>query len=558
VTFGGGVAPAPPPGKPLMMIMKPLMKFAVALAWAAPTAALAQIGSTILDQDRADRVSPTVPAAPPKVEGAVAVQGPQTKVKPFVLREVRIDGATVPIAKLRPAWAPFIGRSVGEPELKTLADAVAAAYARSDVSLYTILTPRQTFQGGILHLAVVEGFLEDVKVTGDGNGRLVQAYADQMKHDMPLRRSKLERYLSLMRDIPGVKIDVQLLRGTRIGGVVMQITARRRRIEEGLSVNNRGTAYLGSTQVKADIWFDGLTRQGDQTRVTFAAPTDFDRFHYYAVSQVLALDKDGATATLSGGYITTKPAVGNTQGRADNWSVQVSKPVIRSYKDNLYVTGDIDASDSTNTAYGQELYSERVRAARGAVAYSKQTANTALSFSSTLSFGIDAFGAHVAAAGWSKPDFVKLNVAAKFSHAFGKQWVMRFDAAGQYSGDRLPGSEQFSLGGDEFGRAYPSAIATGDRGAAASLELAYRLTHLPKAVEGSELYGFIDGGGVEWSQRPSLAGYSRELSSWGLGARVAVLSKGVVELEAADAYTPPLATESRGWRTTLSVRSLLN
>ncbi len=214
--------------------------------------------------------------------------------------------------------------------------------------------------------------------------------------------------------------------------------------------------------------------------------------------------------------------------------------------------------DSTNTAFGQELYTEKVRTVRGAAAYTSQTALQSLSLSTTLSFGLNALGAQAAALGFSKPDFVKLNAAAKWSHAIGKLWVVRLDAAGQYSGDKLPGSEQFSLGGDEFGRAFPAAITTGDQGVAGSAELAYRGQFWPAPLKGSEFYGFVDGGEVRWEARPTIAGYTQGLSSLGAGTRFAILSRGVLEVEAADALSAPLATESRGWRVTVSVRSLMN
>ena len=44
------------------------------------------------------------------------------------------------------------------------------------------------------------------------------------------------------------------------------------------------------------------------------------------------------------------------------------------------------------------------------------------------------------------------------SLALGAQAALRVNAAGQWTKDRLPGTEQFALGGDEFGRGYESGI----------------------------------------------------------------------------------------------------
>jgi hemolysin activation/secretion protein len=529
--------------------------------FAAPSLAFAQAGPSILDQGRADRSPPTVSPAPvaPKARPHGAAEGPQTEVSPFVLREVRIAGSSVPDASLRAAWAPFVGRTVGQDELKALATAVSDAYGRSDIALYTVITPRQTFENGVVLLAVIEGRLADVRISGPGDGRLIRAYARKLQREPgPLTRSRLERYLSLMRDIPGVSLDADLLRGSHPGEVVLQVRTRRKRIEAGLSLNNRGTAYLGTNQIRADVWLDGLFLQGDQTRLTFAAPTDFDRFQYYGAQETIPLGSEGTTASFTAGYIRTHPAYTTITGSADAFSLQLSHPLLRSYQRNLYVTGDLDSVDSTNAAYGQALFTEKVRTVRGAAAYSLQTPLKAMTLSGTLSAGLNGLGAQTLIPGWSKPDFVKLNLGAKWSHTLGKRWALRLDAAGQYTGDKLPGSEQFSLGGDEFGRAFPSTITTGDTGAAGSAELAYRPQRTPAALAGSEAYVFADAGQVHWRARPLYAAYTESLSSAGVGARFAVKSKAVLELEAANALVSPLPGESGGWRVTLSVRSLMN
>jgi hemolysin activation/secretion protein len=533
---------------------------AVVLA-VAPGLACAQGGATILDQNRPDRAPPSAAPIGPldvKPNQTNQTQGPDQAIPAFVLTRVQVEGGTVPAAALKPAWAPFVGKRVGVGELKAMADAVSDAYGRSDVALYTIVTPRQTFGGGVVQLNVIEGYVEDVTLTGEGAGKLVRAYAAKLKHSLPLKRSKLERYLSLMRDAPGVSIDVQLLRGTRPGAVVLAIVAHRKRFEGGVSLNNRGTAYLGQNQVRGDLYIDGVPFLGDQLRLTYATPTDFRRFQYYGGSEQIAVGDDGANMTLAGGYIITRPAFTPIQGRAYTWSVQGSYPVLRGDQKNLYVTGDVDISDSTNAAFGQELFSERVRTVRGAAAYTVQKPVQAYSLSATVSAGLPAFGAQAAINGWSKTNFTKLNMAGKYSHAIGKDWVIRLDAAGQGSGDKLPGSEQFSLGGDEFGRGYPAAIAIGDQGVAGSAELAYRPPKLPKLMEGSEVYAFADGGEVSWRNRPFAGGYTESLASAGGGVRWAVLAKGVVEVEAADGVKAPFPGADDGWRVTLNLKSLMH
>ena len=135
--------------------------------------------------------------------------------------------------------------------------------------------------------------------------------------------------------------------------------------------------------------------------------------------------------------------------------------------------------------------------------------------------------------------------------------LLRLDTTGQYTSDRLPGSEQLALGGDEFGRAYEAAIIAGDRGVAGSAELAWKLARFaPPALRASEVYAFADGGETRRLSRPTEPATLQQLASVGGGARLAVTGRAVLQLEADRGLLDPLATEDHeSWRAVFSVRS---
>jgi len=69
--------------------------------------------------------------------------------------------------------------------------------------------------------------------------------------------------------------------------------------------------------------------------------------------------------------------------------------------------------------------------------------------------------------------FVKLTMDATRFQQLGMGWNMVGHVAGQWASAPLFSSEEFGLGGQEFGRAYDPSEFTGDHGLAASLELQY-------------------------------------------------------------------------------------
>src|SRR3546814_16660528 len=82
------------------------------------------------------------------------------------------------------------------------------------------------------------GFGEE-SVCPRGASALIRAYAGRMRAEKPLSRRALERYLSLIRDIPGAKVEVALERGTKPGGVRLAITPTRKRFDASFGVDNR-------------------------------------------------------------------------------------------------------------------------------------------------------------------------------------------------------------------------------------------------------------------------------------------------------------------------------
>src|SRR3546814_20855982 len=85
-----------------------------------------------------------------------------------------------------------------------------------------------------------------------------------MRAEKPLSRRALERYLSLIRDIPGAKVEVALERGTKPGGVRLAITPTRKRFDASFGVDNRTQSVLGSGQLRATAQDNSLLRAGDR------------------------------------------------------------------------------------------------------------------------------------------------------------------------------------------------------------------------------------------------------------------------------------------------------
>ena len=540
--------------------MKRLLIFAlVASALGAPVAATAQTALSQINPGRLDVSPPAARHRTERLRHARRTPAPAPEVKPFVLSRVEIAGSSLPPGALAAAYQPFVGRTIDKAGLQAITDALARVYEQSEVALYSVTVPTQDFTGGMLRLQAVEGYIAKTEFKGGEHQpglALARRYARRLQAERPLKRRDLERYVSLMRDIPGMTPDIELVQGDGgDGAVTLQVDPHAQGVQAAVSINNRGTAYLGRTQVQGDLYLDSLLRPGDQTRLSVALPTDIDRFQLYSFGHSQPVGSDGATVQLFGSYLRTNPAGLNVKGRAYSLGAQVSYPLIRGYRRNLYASASLDGLNSTNAFFGQELSNEHTRTVRGALAYSLASTTTVLLISGTASFGLSALGAREDPL-LAKADFKKFNLKLNYNHALGGQWVIRLDGAAQLTSDLLPASEQFSLGGEEFGRAYEASYLVGDEGYGASAELAFVLPRTPPALAGTELYGFADKGAVRYRSRLGLPQEDLSLSSVGGGIRAPIRKHVVVGVEVARGLESPLpGIDGKRWRGIFNIRT---
>lgn len=289
---------------------------------------------------------------------------------------------------------------------------------------------------------------------------------------------------------------------------------------------------------------------GDQTRLSTVLPADVGRFQYVSASHRRPVGHDGAAVTGTVGYLRTRPPNG-VEGDAVSAGATASWPAMRGYRDNLVLSAGLDGVNSDSAVFGERIADERIRPARASAAWSRVTPRLVAGASLTLSQGIDGLGARVAP-GVAEADFAKVNARVEATRAVGRSVRLSGAAAGQYSGDAAPASEQFALGGAEFGRGFPTALLAGDSGWAARAEAAWRPQALRGPLAGSEVFAFGDGGQVRINPRPGLPHGRLELASAGAGARVAIGGRAQIEVEAAKALEDPRANAD-DWRVNFGV-----
>lgn len=486
--------------------------------------------------------APKVTPRPQRGRANIAAQGTGEPIRGIVFEGVE---APSPVAEAAKA---FIGRPATRETLVELAGALSRAYERTDIALYTVTIPDQDFSEGVVTVNLVEGWVNaiQIKAPAGQNFPLAAKMAGKVVGAKPLPRGLYERAGALMEAIPGVKVQQALENPENDDSVVWVLTPRQRRVEVAAGVNNRGPNLLGDVVLNAGIDFNRMFTPGDQLSFTAAATPNLHNYRALEGAYALPIGADGLRLTATGAAVRTRARHFDIEGRAYLAALTLTYPILRRSTRAADLSFGVDGVNSRNALFGNIFATERSRAARLAGAYVSAGTRHTFTGSATLSHGLDIFGARITEPN-GETGFTKFAAAATYEHLLGRLVYGRVNLTGQYSRDRLPAAELFSVGGPSIGRAFDTGILTGDRGLGGFVELAVRPIKNPKLAK-SEAYVFGDAATLSVHGRGIVPGQSFSLASAGAGVRARFKDRFQLGVEGAAVLDRPYAGYDDHWR----------
>lgn len=473
--------------------------------------------------DRQATVAPLAPLAIPARADSVQ----------FTLQQLTLSGNRIlSTAELQSFWQPMLGQNVTLAEIYTLANRLSAHYQAQGYILSRVIVPEQTVQDGRIRLQVIEGKIGRVGLVGTGSEqRLPRAYADQLTQEPVTTAKTLERMILLFGDLAGVTAQAFVKPMSAQGELELVVQMTDKPTQFNLGIHNRVSKSVGDVRVEASVlagnwfgWFDqhylGLNSSMDQKVNTLV----------YQGS--LPLDGNGlqGSLTLSGSQVRPK-LNGRELSSSESLfaSLGWSYPALRSRTQNIVAYGSFDLNDNQRDSSfdGQREIDENIRAlSLGARIELLDDWRGVNQFDWSSQVGLSSLGASQnrdpllsGAAGRGNPQFFKQNLYAARLQSLGYGVSLLTAVNAQWSKDALLASQQLTLGGSQFLRAYDPGEIAGDRGITAKAELRHQWQWGKLALTN---YGFYDWGEVRMkSLRPSGALAYREdrAQSAGFGSR---------------------------------------
>lgn len=457
----------------------------------------------------------------------------------FTLNGITIEGATsIEAEKLNAIYNDKIGQEISLTTIYDIANQITLEYRNRGYLLSRAIVPEQEIDSGTVKIKVVEGFISGYHITGNSYGakRQIEDYALRLLNAGALTAQKLERYLLLINDLPGISARGVLSPSENTdGGADITIIVEQDDIEFFASVDNFGNRYLGEMRGTAGFQVNSLFNGTDKINGTYLIAPDHQELSYFSIGYKQNISDNGTTAGIGISHTLTNPTLplslgGNlgSEGDATTLSFELDHPFIRSRSLNVF--GGVDFDLSTNkTNYAPAFVAleteekTRVLRAHATTTYLDGFSGYNIAHAS-MSRGLEIFGSSKGGEGnlsraLGEPNFFKINIdASRLQRLYGPINIL-VGVTGQWSKDPLLASEEFGIGGTEFGRGYDSSEITGDHGIAGKVELSYNKVVEKAYLNNYQVYGFYDVGST-WDKDPG-AGVSprASIASIGIGTR---------------------------------------
>lgn len=536
---------------------------AFALAIASPTPLYAQERSAEADPAIIERRIPQQPT-PPKADPAIPQPREDRPALPpepeetFVLSAVVIEGATVfAQQEFIEIYEPYLARALTLSEIAQIPELITEKYREAGFVLSRARIVPQGLVAGVLTVEVLESYVVRVLIEGPAAEELDwSGYTEPVVAERPLTLATLERMILLINDLPGFSVrDSRMLRDEEnLREFYLTVEVDYKPLDGLLYLDNRGTSQVGSTQGYTALGANNWMGRRDRLQFAgFTVPEKPEELGFVSLRYEQPLGSDGLLLYGQPSITRVQPTRQDRDEREVSRSVRVigglRYPVIRSREESLFVEGRIDFRDTREKTDGRTTERDELRVARLEGRYLRSDPLDGFNvLELEASAGFPILGAsdnldEKRSRRDADAEFTKVKAELRRVQSLPLGFSLLTAGEGQLAGDELLSSEEFSVGGARFGRAFDGSEITGDHGLAALLELRRDFAIDKDEAFSVQLYGFYDWGAIWNRNRP---GNGRELlASAGFGLRFGLWRSLNGDLQLAAPVSGDGAQESR-------------
>jgi hemolysin activation/secretion protein len=451
----------------------------------------------------------------------------------FLLKRMIIKGSTIyGKRKFSRLFRKYLDQRVNLEQIYIIAQEITNMYRTDGYILSKAVVPPQKIDEGMVQIDVIEGFVDRVDIQGEvlGPRKLLNEYRKSLLRSQPLKARDLERYLLLVDDLPGVSVKSILTPSKfKQGATSLTLILDNKGYDGSFGADNRGTKFNGPVQINAGISANALFKNYERIGFQSVVASNTDELKFFSISYEQPISSEGTKLFFSASISDSEPGSAlksfEVAGESKTFTLKLAHPFFRSRSENLNGFVGFTNRDSETEILGELDSEDRLRIVNLGVSYDfvdKYRGINLVSFN--LSKGFDIFDStKTGSTKLTRPtghsNFTKFNGEMLRLQQLAPSWMLLGAFSWQYSFEKLLASEEFGVGGPQFGKAYDSSEITGDQGIAFKLELQKAFQPKKKYLRDLQAYTFFDYGKV-WNRIETATGSkTQELDSLGLGVR---------------------------------------
>lgn len=520
---------------------------------------------------RAPEPTPTTPRPGPDLAGPARPALPADAGLRVQVDRFLVSGNTLLApAEIDQALAGYTGRALGFAELQAAADTLTRLYRARGWLLALAYLPQQRLQGGTVEIAVLEGRLGRLQMSGGtagtGNGFLESMLGWRLAPGQPVGQDNLVRNLLVANDLPGLTLNAEVRPGTEVGTADVQVALQPAAPPWAgtLVLDNHGSRYTGRLRLGGSLAVAGLAGRGDLLNVQGLATQGGGQQSLQA-GYALPVHASGTLLSLSLAgvrYQITDPELRPLQaeGRAATALVALEQPLLRRPDLALHARFGLShralRDDLAAVAVRDHRHIDAAQAGLRVLWRPAAWPGSQVQASLTLEAGrvgfddaqaelADAVGLQTAGR------YQRLNLELAKEVPLTDTLLLRSRLLAQASDGNLDAANRMVLGGPNALRPYGDRAVSADDAVLLGVELRWRPPQ--QALPGLAASVFADYGQGRASHRPLAAatGNTVKAATWGLGVEVPLPYNMSVRAALARQAVSPRTSgerwETRGW-----------
>jgi hemolysin activation/secretion protein len=451
----------------------------------------------------------------------------------ITVNQFEVLGSTVfTKAEIDQILSPFTKRPITFSELLKARSQVTDLYISRGYITSGAFIPTQNLQNGLVQIQVIEGGLEDIKVTGVE--RLSPDYVRSRMNiatGAPLNRDRLIQALQVLQINPLIaSISAELSAGTRAGQNILEVRIKEAKsLEVQLSLDNNRAPSVGSLRRKVQISEANLTGLGDTLNIAYS---NTDGSNSYDLSYMLPINPYNGSISFAfnngNSNVLEKPFnILDIYANSTSYDLTFRQPIEQTPSQEIAIGFTASYRESLTSllkipfplsAGADDNGVTKTTVLRAFQEFTQRSSQSVISLRSQFSLGLGGvLGSNL---NTTFPDsrFVSWRGQSQYVNLLAPDTFLLLRGDLQFGDRALLPSEQIGFGGQDTLRGYRQDVLLGDNGLNLSAEMRVPILRVPEWEGLLQLVPFIDAAAV-WTSSGGANSSSNTLLGTGLGLR---------------------------------------